>query len=136
MARDYIENSKIILEEALEAFRKGVYNRVIRLSQESVELALKGMLRLIGIEYPKVHDVSDVLNENRDRFPSKYRSEIDYLIEASTWLTEKRGVAMYGDERKGIPPSKLFTYDDAKKALEYANKVYQIVELLFKKYHR
>ena len=33
----------------------------VRESQEVVELALKGLLRVSGIEPPRIHDVSEVL---------------------------------------------------------------------------
>ena len=33
---------------------------------------------------------------------------------------------MYGDEIRGIPPEKLFTQRDAKKAIEYAEFVHEV----------
>jgi HEPN domain-containing protein len=41
----------------------------VRLSQECVELSLKAVLKAVGIEYPKIHDVSDILIDFVDRFP-------------------------------------------------------------------
>jgi len=60
----YIKDAKIIMEEARESLEKGHHHRTIRKCQESVELALKGLLRLIGIEYPKSHRVGDILLES------------------------------------------------------------------------
>jgi HEPN domain-containing protein len=37
------------------------YSDVVREAQEIVELALKGMLRQIGIEPPKWHDVGQLI---------------------------------------------------------------------------
>lgn len=122
MAKSYLDNAGIILNEAEESYKKGLFHRVIRLSQESVELSLKAALRIIGIEYPKSHDVSDILIEYKERFPEWFKKELNKLAEGSTWLSEKRGLAMYGDEIKGIPPNKLFDRDDALKALSYSKK--------------
>lgn len=46
-------------DEAERAFMRGSWNIVVRKSQEVVELAQKGMLKILGVEYPKVHDPSD-----------------------------------------------------------------------------
>ncbi|MGQ9858995.1 MAG: HEPN domain-containing protein [Thermodesulfobacteriota bacterium] len=48
--------------------KKSAYSDVPREAQEIVELALKGMLRVVGIEPPKYHDVKGLLLEHRDRF--------------------------------------------------------------------
>jgi len=45
------------------------YSDVIREAQEVVELALKGMLREIGVEPPKWHDVGPLIIEFRKKFP-------------------------------------------------------------------
>ena len=45
-----------ILAEARELHRRGVWNLVVRRSQEIVELALKAALRLGSLEVPKIHD--------------------------------------------------------------------------------
>ena len=50
-------------------FKKNAYSDVIRESQETVELALKGMLRFVGVEPPKIHDVGGLLIEHKDKFP-------------------------------------------------------------------
>jgi len=135
MAENYLNDAKIILEEAITMFNKRVSHRVIRLCQESVELALKACLRIVGIEYPRSHDVSDVLAENKNRFPTWFQTEIESLIEASSWLAEKRGPAMYGDEVGGIPASRLFTQEDAKQALNYAKKTISLAFKLFKEFY-
>lgn len=136
IAKDYLENAKIILDEAKTASFKKAYHRVVRLSQESFELALKACLRIIGIEYPKSHEVSDVMMENKDSFPSWFRDKTKYLCEASVWLFEKRGLAMYGDEIKGEPASKLFDEEDAKKALSFANEAVKLAFKLFKEFYQ
>lgn len=135
MAENYLNDAEIILEEAKTMFSKRIFHRAIRLCQEATELALKSCLRVVGVEYPRSHDVSDVLLENEDRFPAWFRKEIEGLVEASSWLAEKRGPAMYGDEIGGIPASRLFTQEDAEQALKYARKVVSLAFRLFKEFY-
>lgn len=55
--------------DALEALRKrGNFSDVVREAQEAVELALKGMLRAVGVEPPRYHDAGSLLLEHGDRF--------------------------------------------------------------------
>ena len=61
LALDYIDRAELTLEEAKRAFEKEVYSLAIRRAQETCELSLKGALRYLAIEYPRNHDVSDVL---------------------------------------------------------------------------
>lgn len=50
--RAYVDDASIILAEAEESLGKGHFHRAVRKCQESVELALKGLLRMYGVEYP------------------------------------------------------------------------------------
>lgn len=45
------------------------YADVARDAQEIVELALQGMLRAVGVDPPRWHDVGAVLPEAAHRFP-------------------------------------------------------------------
>lgn len=58
-----IQESGELLKEAKRAYQSSQYNIVVRRSQETVELALKGLLIILGIEYPKIHDVGTVFYE-------------------------------------------------------------------------
>ncbi len=73
------------------------YSDVVREAQEVVELALKAMLRYVGIEPPKVHDVGRYLVENQSRFPRNVRKYLRRLAEISTWLRKEREFSFYGD---------------------------------------
>jgi HEPN domain-containing protein len=73
------------------------YSDVIRESQETVELALKGMLRSIGVEPPKWHDVGQMLLEYQGRFPSNAGDHVGRLASISGWLRKERELAFYGD---------------------------------------
>lgn len=122
LAENYLSDAASILDEARSAEEKGLHHRAIRRSQESFELALKSILRAVGIEYPKEHDVSDALRDSSGKLPNWLRSKLPYLEEGGAWLWERRGAAMYGDEIAGKPASQLFTESDSQKALEYAQE--------------
>lgn len=91
LASSYIRQGRV--SDAIEAYRNANYPYALRLSQEAVELSLKASLILIGIEYPKIHDVSGILKLYRERFPKWFRSEIDFLAETSSRLAIKREIS-------------------------------------------
>ncbi len=122
MAENYLSDATSILLEATAAKDRGLHHRAIRLSQESLELTLKALLRAVGVEYPKEHEVSEAIEENLEKFPDWFRSHMPHLEEGSVWLSERRGPSMYGDEIAGKPASQLFTADDSAKAVEYADR--------------
>lgn len=68
------------------------YSDVVRESQEIVELALKGMLRQVGVEPPKWHDVGGALQEFSERFPAAVRDVVERLAEISAWLRHQTGM--------------------------------------------
>jgi len=132
MAENYLRDAEAILVEARAARRRRLFHRAVRLGQESFELSLKGMLRAIGVEYPKEHEVSDALKENSARFPEWFHTHIARLEDGSVWLAERRGPSMYGDEIAGKPASRLFTATDSRKALEYASEALKIGKRLLR----
>ena len=84
--------------------------------------SLKGMLRLLGVEYPKSHDVSAALDKAKKEvdMPGWLEEKIEDLKRISFDLAMKRGPAFYGDERAFIPPENLYSEEDAKDALNMA----------------
>lgn len=130
LAKDYVRRAGSRLKDARAALRRGDVPEVIRYSQEAVELSLKACLRSVGIEYPKVHDVGDLLRLHPSRFPEWMRNELEKLAEVSRDLAEKRAPSMYGIEALGKPPSQLFTKDDAKDSLKKARYVHTLASRL------
>lgn len=59
LARDYLRRTEARLISARYAFDQGYYPEIVRYSQGCVEPSLKACLRLVGVEYPKVHNVGD-----------------------------------------------------------------------------
>lgn len=64
LGRAYLEKAQKRLPVLDLLHREGAYSDVVRQAQEIVELALKGALRLVGVEPPKLHDVGPVLLEH------------------------------------------------------------------------
>jgi HEPN domain-containing protein len=128
MAGDYIKRAGRCLREATSAFTEGDYPITVRRSQECVELSLKAVLRGLGIEYPREHEVSGALGLAGERLPPWFSAEIPRLIAISKDLSKKRGPALYGYEEELIPASELFEQGDAEVALAAANEVFQLCE--------
>ncbi|MGB9728167.1 MAG: HEPN domain-containing protein [Nitrososphaeria archaeon] len=129
MALDYMEPALRCLEEAELAFSKEDYAGTVRRSQEALELSSKAILRMSGIEYPREHDVSPVLEAERDRLPKSIVENLEAIIKLSSELASLRGPAMYGYEREGIPAREAFKKDYA---LEVLTEVKKLVEIMRK----
>ena len=99
--------------------RKG-YSDVVRESQEIVELGLKGLLRAVGIDPPKWHDVGDLLIEFASSVPFLDADEIRYLAAASKSLRKEREFSFYGDV--DFIPTDEYDHDDAAEAMEQARR--------------
>ena len=130
VARSYLRQAKARLDDAGDALGEGNHPYAVRLSQECVELSLKAVLKAVGIEYPKIHEVSDIFPEIRDRFPDWFRSEIGFMIESSKLLFKKREPSLYGDEEALLPPDEVMSEDDAKDATDRAERVHGLCEKL------
>lgn len=117
MAQSDLKRAREVLVEAEMLYKKGVWNLVVRRSQEAVELALKGALRFAGLEVPKVHDVGAFLERHKERFSGRLLEEIHRLASISRRLELERKLSFYGDEETATPPEKLYSKVDADQAL-------------------
>lgn len=134
MARSYLRQAEERVKHAEEALRTGNYAYTMRQSQESVELALKGILRLVAIEPPKWHDVGPILKRHRELFPQWFRDKVDEVASISRRLRREREPSMYGDEETGTPPDQLYSLMDAEEALEYAREVLDLCMRLLREH--
>ena len=128
LAGSYMRQAEARVEDAEDAYNKENYPYAVRLSQEAVELSLKASLRLVGIEYPKIHDVSDILEISENRFPEWFRAEIPFLAETSRKLAKKRDVSFYGGEED------LVSREDAEDSVERARKTVETCKKLLEQY--
>ncbi len=94
------------------------YSDVVREAQELVELALKGMLRIVGIDPPKWHDVGPILKEQSQLFPEWMTNHIAQLAAISRWLRKEREFSFYGDV--DFIPTEEYTREDAERAMQDA----------------
>ena len=79
---------RVIKRDLEGAVQDGDFNMVVRRAQEAVELVLKGALTLLGIEYPKIHDVGKVFADVVQRKVGTMESEIlEKIIHISTRLS-------------------------------------------------
>lgn len=97
LAQSYRTKAEKRLKILPVLLREEAYSDVVREAQEIVELAMKGMLRQIGIEPPKWHDVGSTLIEFQDRLPPALRGDVVRLAEISGWLRKEREFSFYGD---------------------------------------
>jgi HEPN domain-containing protein len=131
MGRRYIEEARGRQDLVRLAKDRQLWATVVREAQESVELLLKGALRLVAIEPTRTHDVAELLRREAGRFPDWFRAEAEHLASISTEMAGERGLAFYGDERQQLGPQELFDEKDAIRAfgnLEYVAGV--VVRLL------
>ncbi|MEW5760429.1 MAG: HEPN domain-containing protein [Candidatus Thermoplasmatota archaeon] len=123
MARPYIRDAEKELAQAEVAMQTEDYHIVYRRCQMSIELALKALLRAFGIEYPKEHDVSDALKNIKEKVPSWFAGKIKFISSVSSESAKKRGISIYGDERRGIPANELIKKEDAFNILNNAKEI-------------
>lgn len=115
LAQSYFEKARKRLRALGTLFEDAAYSDVIREAQELVELALKGMLRFVGIEPPKQHDVGPLLVNHRDRLPAPVAEAADRLAEISHRLRKEREFAFYGDD--DFIPTEEYSAAEAEGAL-------------------
>jgi HEPN domain-containing protein len=121
LARDYVRRAVVRLEALDVLFDGESWADVVREAQEIVELTLKGLLRACGIDPPRIHDVSELLLNERDRLPADLRDGVEVLAEASRQLRRDRELAFYGAE--DLTPSGFYSREDASRARKSARGV-------------
>jgi HEPN domain-containing protein len=133
LAEEYLRGAERYLKEARNAYVEEDFPTTIRRSQETVELSVKAALRLLGIEYPRKHDVSDVLDQivGLEALPGYFREAVPFVQEVVRRLAMVRGIAMYGDEETLTQPSRIFKGEDALRSVERAERVLDVCRRLF-----
>lgn len=121
LARSYLKKATDRMKVLDLLLGERAYSDVVREAQELVELAMKGMLRAVGIEPPKLHDVGGLLLEHSQRFPLKIQGELPTLARISKRLRKERELAFYGD--LDFIPTEEYTKGDAEQAIREAGQV-------------
>jgi len=112
--------------------KKGAYSDVVREAQEIVELALKGMLRSVGIEPPKYHDVGSLLLEHKNKYSKDIILHLEKIADISKRLRKERELAFYGDI--DFIPTEEYKRKDGQEALKNAKFVVSIAQKWTKAY--
>ena len=123
LALDYLRKAKIRRKALQILFDEKSYDDVIRESQEIVEISLKGILRAIGVEPPKKHDVGDILLKFKTRIPVSWQSKLPEIEKISKALFEERSHAFYGDESSSRSASEIYGRGDAEQALQWTDEI-------------
>lgn len=130
LALDYVTRCQKRLKAIDTLFEEEAWADVVRESQEVVELALKALLRQFQVEVPRIHDVSGVLENERERFPSQIRKDLKKLMSISRDLRRDRELAFYGSE--DLTPQDFYKKDDAATARSSAQFVVNSVRKVVK----
>jgi HEPN domain-containing protein len=125
LAGDYVRRAEARLLALDVLFTAASWADVVRESQETLELALKGLLRQCGIEPPRVHDVSEVLVAEQHRLPELLQPEVERLARHSKTLRRDRELAFYGAE--DLTPSDFYSEQDAADARDAARLAVSLV---------
>lgn len=116
LAESYLRKCQLRLEVLRVLHAREGWSDVVREAQEIVELALKGMLRAVGVDPPKVHEVGGVLVAARGRFPAEI--DLEELARISRELRKDRELAFYGAD--DLIPTEAYGREDADTALRGA----------------
>jgi hypothetical protein len=128
LGRSYLAKAEVRLAMLEFLVEREAWSDVIREAQEVVELALKGMLRIVGVDPPKWHDVGPILIEQQGLFPPELSPDVDRLAEISRWLRKERELSFYGDI--DFVPTRAYTRIEAERALQDARFVVERARLL------
>jgi HEPN domain-containing protein len=129
LALDYFHRATGRMEVVTLLISKSMHADAVRESQELVELALKGLLRWVGIDPPKIHDVGNVLIQYQSLFPQLSPEEISKLVQISKALRKEREISFYGDEE--LLPSENYTNIESNKALIEVTIVMNLVKKVY-----
>lgn len=125
LIKDYILRAGIRLEALKVLLDRGGYADVVREAQEIVELVSKALVRHVGAEPARVHDVSVQLAEIRSRIAEQHQTALDSLITTSRELRRDRELAFCGAE--DLTPSEFYSQADAEKAFSQAHAAWSFV---------
>lgn len=137
-AKNLIEKSRNNIEKAEEILRNryAVLSNVITLCQQSIELSTKALFKLMGIDFPRDHEIRFEVNETEELlkkdFPKNFyeKDKVPRLIFLTQFWKKFYILAKYGNEKFNIGPDELFRKEEAEIALKHAKECYNVVNSL------
>lgn len=125
-AEKLISEAHLLQEEMDRAYEGRHWNLVVRRAQEIVELCLKGLLKALGAEYPRRHDVGDAFAEAvTAKCPDVDHRILEQLRVISSYLARDRAPAFYMEQE--------FTQEQAEQAKADAQFVLAFTDDLAKR---
>lgn len=122
----YLRKAEVRIKALHFYLHEGSYSDVVRDAQVVVELLLKAVLRSIGIEAPKIHDVGKILAAHQDRLPKSITTNLTRIKMISKRLRKERELSLYGAE--DFVPTEEYDMEDALQAIEEAEFVFRRVK--------
>jgi len=126
LSEDYLKRAIIRYEVLNEYLKREGYAEVVREAQETVELLLKAVLLDMGLIVPTMHDVSIILDKNKEFLKEPFLSNSDRIRTISKTLRKEREVSFYGAD--DFLPSEEYAQSDAVRAIEDVKFVLDIVK--------
>lgn len=121
LGESYVERARGRLTFLRQMQAAGLHADVVREAQEVVELALKGLLRMLGLDPPKEHDVSKFMTRERRRLPAVIAEHLREIRKMSKRLRRERELAFYGGD--DFVPSDEYDTDDSDEAIQFAEAI-------------
>jgi len=120
------ESERILWRDVQGALDEGDFNLAVRRAQEVVELALKGALKMLGVDYPRVHDVAPVFSEQVQQKRGAVEIEVlERIEEISLWLSQARAPSFYFERDYGEADARQ-AFQDAGFVLAEVKKIFGI----------
>jgi len=91
----FLFDAEIILEESRFSLERGHWHRVVRKSQEATELAIKGLFKYLGLDYPKSHILGKVIKKELAKHRLFDKEELNKIAFISDSLSFDREPSFY-----------------------------------------
>lgn len=123
-----LSEAENISRELTNIFESNLPNLAVRRAQEVVEISLKALLKMMGIEYPKVHDVGSLLQEVIKKRGIKTQGRIlERVKKISSYLARDRAPSFDFEKDYTLKEAKK-AKEDALDVLDFAKKLAQRIK--------
>lgn len=131
LAVDYLRRARLRVRAVEALIGASDFADAVRESQETVELAVKALLKLKGLSYPRAHDVARLLRDAAIAGPLLTPDQLARVEQVSKTLRRDRELAFYGDE--DVVPLEYYERSDADTALSSLREVLEIIGHAFER---
>ncbi|MGQ9479741.1 MAG: HEPN domain-containing protein [Thermoproteota archaeon] len=124
-ARKAVRSAEREFRNATECLGEGDYAGALKYLQECVEYAVKAVLIVYGLDYPKAHAVGRFLYEVKDKYPKWFLEQLDVIAETTDDLTRRRPMFRYPYEYPLQEYENMAkeSFPKVRKALEYCRRL-------------